>query len=56
MGEQPLSPPSLSRVPRNFDEVISCFANVAEDTPLFRKAQTSMYCEEDGKVSVRAGS
>lgn len=45
--------PSLSvYVPRNFDDVISCFANVAEDTPLFSKAQTSMYCEEDSKVSV----
>ncbi|XP_054450078.1 acetyl-CoA carboxylase 2 isoform X1 [Pteronotus mesoamericanus] len=34
---------------RNFDEVISCFANVPEDTPLFSKAQTSLYSEEDSK-------
>ncbi|XP_041504337.1 acetyl-CoA carboxylase 2 isoform X3 [Microtus oregoni] len=36
---------------RNFDDVISCFANVPKDTPLFRKACTSLY-EDDGK-SVR---
>ncbi|XP_023617815.1 acetyl-CoA carboxylase 2 isoform X2 [Myotis lucifugus] len=34
---------------RNFDDVISCFANVPRDTPLFSKAQTSVYCEEDCK-------
>lgn len=55
-GERPLSPPSRPRVPRNFDEVISCFANVPKDTPLFSKAQTSVYCEEDGKVGAGAGS
>nr|XP_048305885.1 acetyl-CoA carboxylase 2 isoform X1 [Myodes glareolus]XP_048305892.1 acetyl-CoA carboxylase 2 isoform X1 [Myodes glareolus]XP_048305901.1 acetyl-CoA carboxylase 2 isoform X1 [Myodes glareolus]XP_048305910.1 acetyl-CoA carboxylase 2 isoform X1 [Myodes glareolus] len=33
---------------RNFDDVISCFANVPKDTPLFRKACTSLY-EDDGK-------
>ncbi|KAH0516969.1 Acetyl-CoA carboxylase 2 [Microtus ochrogaster] len=36
---------------RNFDDVISYFANVPKDTPLFRKACTSLY-EDDGK-SVR---
>ncbi|XP_066116448.1 acetyl-CoA carboxylase 2 isoform X1 [Saccopteryx bilineata] len=34
---------------RNFDEVISCFANVPRDSSLFGKSQTSMYCEEDIK-------
>ncbi|KAK1328437.1 hypothetical protein QTO34_012010 [Cnephaeus nilssonii] len=34
---------------RNFDDVISCFANVPRDAPLFSKAQTSVYCEEDCK-------
>uniref|UniRef100_D3ZBE2 acetyl-CoA carboxylase n=1 Tax=Rattus norvegicus TaxID=10116 RepID=D3ZBE2_RAT len=34
---------------RNFDEVISCFANVPTDTPLFSKACTSLYSEEDSK-------
>ncbi|EDL19919.1 acetyl-Coenzyme A carboxylase beta [Mus musculus] len=34
---------------RNFDEVISCFANVQTDTPLFSKACTSLYSEEDSK-------
>ncbi|XP_028621240.1 acetyl-CoA carboxylase 2 [Grammomys surdaster] len=34
---------------RNFDEVISCFANVPTDTPLFSKACTSLYSEDDGK-------
>ncbi|XP_039717703.1 acetyl-CoA carboxylase 2 isoform X1 [Pteropus medius] len=34
---------------RNFDEVISCFANVLTDTPIFSKAQTSLYSEDDGK-------
>ncbi|XP_069882456.1 acetyl-CoA carboxylase 2 isoform X1 [Dipodomys merriami] len=34
---------------RNFDEVISCFANLPADTPLFSKARTSLYSEEDSK-------
>ncbi|CAK6440135.1 unnamed protein product [Pipistrellus nathusii] len=34
---------------RNFDDVISCFANVPRDAPLFSKAQTSVYSEEDCK-------
>ncbi|KAM9195093.1 acetyl-CoA carboxylase 2 isoform 2-T2 [Dugong dugon] len=34
---------------RNFDEVISCFANVPKDIPLFSKAQTSLYSDDDGK-------
>ncbi|XP_008568005.1 PREDICTED: acetyl-CoA carboxylase 2 [Galeopterus variegatus] len=34
---------------RNFDEVISCFANVPRDTPLFSKARTSLYSEDDYK-------
>uniref|UniRef100_A0A2K6GW75 acetyl-CoA carboxylase n=1 Tax=Propithecus coquereli TaxID=379532 RepID=A0A2K6GW75_PROCO len=34
---------------RNFDEVISCFANVPKDTPLFSKARTSLYSEDDCK-------
>ncbi|XP_076778578.1 acetyl-CoA carboxylase 2 isoform X2 [Arvicanthis niloticus] len=34
---------------RNFDEVISCFANIPTDTPLFSKACTSLYSEDDGK-------
>lgn len=34
---------------RNFDEVISCFANVQTDTLLFSKACTSLYSEEDSK-------
>uniref|UniRef100_A0A9L0SL47 Acetyl-CoA carboxylase 1 n=1 Tax=Equus caballus TaxID=9796 RepID=A0A9L0SL47_HORSE len=34
---------------RNFDEVISCFANVPKDTPLFSKALTSLYSEDDSK-------
>ncbi|KAI4536359.1 hypothetical protein MG293_013751 [Ovis ammon polii] len=34
---------------RNFDEVISCFANVPKDTPLFSKAQNSLYSEDDSK-------
>ncbi|XP_045390561.1 acetyl-CoA carboxylase 2 isoform X1 [Lemur catta] len=37
---------------RNFDEVISCFANVPKDTPLFSKAHTSLYSDDDCK-SVR---
>ncbi|XP_073646316.1 acetyl-CoA carboxylase 2 isoform X4 [Tursiops truncatus] len=43
------SPPSLPRAPRNFDEVISCFANVPKDVPLFSKARTSLYSEDDSK-------
>ncbi|XP_045441590.1 acetyl-CoA carboxylase 2 isoform X4 [Pipistrellus kuhlii] len=31
---------------RNFDDVISCFANVPRDAPLFSKAQTSVYSED----------
>lgn len=50
VGQRPLSPPSLPRTPRNFDEVISCFANVPKDTPLFSKAQNSLYSEDDSKV------
>ncbi|XP_006870497.1 PREDICTED: acetyl-CoA carboxylase 2 [Chrysochloris asiatica] len=34
---------------RNFDEVISCFANVPKDAPLFSKAQTSLFSEDDSK-------
>uniref|UniRef100_A0A8D2IGK1 Acetyl-CoA carboxylase beta n=1 Tax=Urocitellus parryii TaxID=9999 RepID=A0A8D2IGK1_UROPR len=34
---------------RNFDEVISCFANVPKDIPLFSKARTSLYSEDDYK-------
>ncbi|XP_014444448.1 acetyl-CoA carboxylase 2 isoform X1 [Tupaia chinensis] len=34
---------------RNFDEVISCFANVPKDTPLFSKARNSLYSEDDYK-------
>ncbi|XP_053444554.1 acetyl-CoA carboxylase 2 isoform X1 [Nycticebus coucang] len=34
---------------RNFDEVISCFANVPKDTPLFSKARTSLYSDDDCK-------
>ncbi|XP_029409876.1 acetyl-CoA carboxylase 2 isoform X2 [Nannospalax galili] len=34
---------------RNFDEVISCFANIPTDTPLFSKARTSLYSEDDSK-------
>ncbi|XP_032166010.1 acetyl-CoA carboxylase 2 isoform X1 [Mustela erminea] len=34
---------------RNFDEVISCFANVPQEAPLLSKACTSLYCEEDSK-------
>ncbi|XP_074177766.1 acetyl-CoA carboxylase 2 isoform X3 [Rhinolophus sinicus] len=34
---------------RNFDDVISCFANVPRDSPLFGKARSSLYCDEDGK-------
>ncbi|XP_028335696.1 acetyl-CoA carboxylase 2 isoform X2 [Physeter macrocephalus] len=34
---------------RNFDEVISCFANVPKDIPLFSKARTSLYSEDDNK-------
>uniref|UniRef100_A0A8D0XT56 Acetyl-CoA carboxylase 1 n=1 Tax=Sus scrofa TaxID=9823 RepID=A0A8D0XT56_PIG len=34
---------------RNFDEVISCFANVPTDTPLFSKARTSLYSEDNSK-------
>lgn len=34
---------------RNFDEVISCFANVPKDTPLFSEARTSLYSEDDCK-------
>ncbi|KAK2501552.1 hypothetical protein MC885_004992 [Smutsia gigantea] len=37
---------------RNFDEVISCFANMPRDIPLFSKAHTSLYSEDDRK-SVR---
>lgn len=54
--KQPLSSPSLPHAPRNFDEVISCFANVLTNTPILSKAQTSLYSEDDGKVSVWAGS
>ncbi|XP_075390444.1 acetyl-CoA carboxylase 2 [Tenrec ecaudatus] len=34
---------------RNFDEVISCFANVPKDAPLFSKVQSSLYSEDDSK-------
>ncbi|XP_047684163.1 acetyl-CoA carboxylase 2 isoform X1 [Prionailurus viverrinus] len=34
---------------RNFDEVISCFANVPREIPLFRKACTPLYSEEENK-------
>ena len=46
-----VSLPTLPRTHRNFDEVISCFANVPTDTPLFSKARTSLYSEDDSKVS-----
>lgn len=52
----PLSLPSLSHAPRNFDEVISCFANMPRDIPLFSKAHASLYSEDDSTVSVRVGS
>uniref|UniRef100_A0A8C2VCF5 acetyl-CoA carboxylase n=1 Tax=Chinchilla lanigera TaxID=34839 RepID=A0A8C2VCF5_CHILA len=32
---------------RNFDEVISCFANVPKDTPVFSKARTTLYSDDD---------
>ncbi|XP_004636404.1 acetyl-CoA carboxylase 2 [Octodon degus] len=32
---------------RNFDEVISCFANVPKDMPVFSKACTTLYSDED---------
>ncbi|XP_045152620.1 acetyl-CoA carboxylase 2 [Echinops telfairi] len=34
---------------RNFDEVISCFANMPKDAPLFSQAQSSLYSEDDSK-------
>ncbi|XP_033618279.1 acetyl-CoA carboxylase 2 isoform X1 [Fukomys damarensis] len=34
---------------RNFDEVISCFANVPKDIPVFSKACTTLYSEDDYK-------
>ncbi|XP_073737079.1 acetyl-CoA carboxylase 2 isoform X3 [Callorhinus ursinus] len=34
---------------RNFDEVVSCFAIVPREAPLFSKVYTSLYCEEDSK-------
>ncbi|XP_029777234.1 acetyl-CoA carboxylase 2 isoform X3 [Suricata suricatta] len=34
---------------RNFDEVISCFANVPREAPLFRKAYSPLYSEEENK-------
>ncbi|XP_056677579.1 acetyl-CoA carboxylase 2 isoform X2 [Monodelphis domestica] len=34
---------------RNFDEVISCFANLAKESPLFSEARSMMYSEEDCK-------
>ncbi|XP_055002917.1 acetyl-CoA carboxylase 2 isoform X1 [Sorex araneus] len=34
---------------RNFDEVISCFANVPRDTPLFSTAHSTLYSELDSK-------
>uniref|UniRef100_A0A8C9D298 Acetyl-CoA carboxylase beta n=1 Tax=Panthera leo TaxID=9689 RepID=A0A8C9D298_PANLE len=34
---------------RNFDEVISCFANVPREIPLFRKACAPLYSEEENK-------
>ncbi|XP_027422308.1 acetyl-CoA carboxylase 2 isoform X1 [Bos indicus x Bos taurus] len=34
---------------RNFDEVISCFANMPKDTPLFSEARNSLYSEDDSK-------
>ncbi|XP_066870777.1 acetyl-CoA carboxylase 2 isoform X1 [Kogia breviceps] len=34
---------------RNFDEVISCFANMPKDIPLFSKARTSLYSEDNNK-------
>lgn len=35
---------------RNFDEVISCFANPPLETSLFSEARATVYEEEDGKV------
>ncbi|XP_039771055.1 acetyl-CoA carboxylase 2 isoform X2 [Ornithorhynchus anatinus] len=34
---------------RNFDDVISCFANLPKDCPLFHEARSTLYCEEDSK-------
>ncbi|KAM6165825.1 acetyl-CoA carboxylase 2 isoform 2-T2 [Erethizon dorsatum] len=34
---------------RNFDEVISCFANVPQDIPVFSKARTTLYSEDHSK-------
>ncbi|XP_060048534.1 acetyl-CoA carboxylase 2 isoform X2 [Erinaceus europaeus] len=34
---------------RNFDEVISCFANLPKDTPIFSKTQDGLYPEDDSK-------
>ncbi|XP_043827164.1 acetyl-CoA carboxylase 2 isoform X2 [Dromiciops gliroides] len=34
---------------RNFDEVISCFANLAKESPLFSEARSMLYSEEDCK-------
>uniref|UniRef100_H0V3L2 acetyl-CoA carboxylase n=1 Tax=Cavia porcellus TaxID=10141 RepID=H0V3L2_CAVPO len=34
---------------RNFDEVISCFANVPKDIPVFSKVRTTLYSEDDYK-------
>ena len=52
VGQWPLGPPSLPCTPRNFDEVISCFANMPKDTPLFSEARNSLYSEDDSKVRV----
>ena len=52
VGQWPLGPPSLPCTPRNFDEVISCFANMPKDTPLVSEARNSLYSEDDSKVRV----
>lgn len=38
---------------RNFDEVISCFANSPSDSRLLNEAQATAYDEEDAKVGTK---
>nr|XP_015221745.1 PREDICTED: acetyl-CoA carboxylase 2 isoform X3 [Lepisosteus oculatus] len=38
---------------RNFDEVISCFADPVLESPLFTEARSTLYDEENGKQSMR---
>lgn len=44
--------PHPHRLGRNFDEVISCFANPPSETVLFSEARATIYEEEDAKVGV----